>query len=78
MTKRTVYDVVKNRQDDTWDIRKEGSSRAISKHDVKSDAVASARILGRNAPLGQVRIRKENGQIQTEYTYGKDPFPPKG
>jgi len=23
-------------------------------------------------------IRRKDGQIQTEHTYGKDPFPPKG
>jgi hypothetical protein len=27
---------------------------------------------------GQVVIRKKDGTIQEERTYGKDPFPPKG
>ena len=34
--------------------------------------------LSKNQELGQVVIHKQDGTIQTEHTYGKDPYPPKG
>lgn len=28
--------------------------------------------------LSQIRVQSDNGKFRTEWTYGKDPFPPKG
>lgn len=44
----------------------------------KKCAIARASELAKKAKLGQVVIHGRNGRIQKEYTYGKDPFPPKG
>jgi hypothetical protein len=39
----------------------------------KSSAINEARRLAQQHPLGQVVIKNENGRIEREYTYGKDP-----
>lgn len=61
-----------------WKVQAEGSQRASSNHDTKSDAVARARELAKAQPTGQMIIHKQDGTFQTEHTYGKDPYPPKG
>jgi len=71
-TERQVYEVAPNPKAG-WDVRKEGSPRASSRHDTKATAVAEARERAKAAPLGQVRVKGRDGRIQTEWTYGKDP-----
>jgi len=44
----------------------------------KALAISRAKVLGKNAMLGQVIVHKKNGMIQTEYTYGDDPKSSKG
>ncbi|MCL5096614.1 MAG: DUF2188 domain-containing protein [Candidatus Omnitrophica bacterium] len=51
----------------------EGSQRASVFADTKAEALDLTADLARQAPLGQVLIHKENGIIQSERTYGKDP-----
>lgn len=76
MAKRISIHVVKNGDD--WKTKKAGSERASSVHDTKAEAVERAKELAKSHTLGQVVVHKEDGKIQTEYTYGKDPFPPEG
>jgi hypothetical protein len=77
MSKRRVYDVKPT--DNGWAVQERGAGRAVGNFDKKSDAVDRAREIGRNNPEpSQVVIRKENNRIQTEHTYKKDPYPPKG
>ena len=59
-------------------VKEEKASRASSSHDTKAEAVDRAKELAKNQDLGQVVIHKQDGTIQTEHTYGKDPYPPKG
>lgn len=61
-----------------WNVKLEKASRASSSHDTKAEAVAQAKALAKNQERGQVVIHKQDGTIQTEYTYKKDPYPPKG
>lgn len=61
-----------------WKVQSAGTTRADSVHDVKSDAVTRAKEIAKAAPTGQVVIKGRDGKIQTEHTYGKDPYPPKG
>jgi hypothetical protein len=67
-----------NPDGDNWKVQSAGTARADSIHDMKSDAVARAKEIAKAAPTGQVVIKDRHGRIQTEYTYGKDPYPPKG
>ncbi len=77
MTKRTKYHVTK-RPDGRWQVKAEGASRASAVTGTKDEATRRGRELGRSKPLGQVIIHKSDGKIQTEHTYGRDPYPPKG
>ena len=77
MASRKTYHVTSG-DDGVWRVKAEGASRASSTHDKKTDAVQSAKDLAKAQPLGQVVIHGQDGKIQTEYTYRKDPYPPKG
>lgn len=61
-----------------WDVKTQGKSKAAANFDDKADAIDKAKDIAQNVPKGQVIIQKMDGKIQTEYTYGKDPYPPKG
>lgn len=61
-----------------WKAKAEGASKAAGVHANKVDAVAQAKDLAKGNTLGQVVVHGKDGKIQTEYTYGKDPYPPKG
>lgn len=74
---RKVYHVTPAGDGD-WKVKREGASRADSVHEGKGDAVDRAKDLAKEAPLGQIIIHGQDGKIQTEHTYGKDPNPPKG
>lgn len=76
--KRTVVHVVPNTKKGGWDVQKEGAQRPSAHADNNADAVARGKDLAKKAPLGQIKIHKQDGKIQTEHTYGKDPNPPKG
>jgi uncharacterized protein DUF2188 len=56
-----------------WRVKRAGAKRADSLHEKKRDALSRAKTLARGAMLGQVKVHGENGEIQTEYTYGEDP-----
>jgi hypothetical protein len=74
---RTKYRVTPTGDGD-WKVKRDGASRADSIHQNKSDALDRARDLATNNKPGQVVIYRRDGKIQTEHTYGKDPYPPKG
>ncbi len=61
-----------------WSVKSEGAQRALKNFENKNDAVEFGRQVAKNADLGQLKIQKRDGTFQTEYTYGKDPFPPEG
>lgn len=76
MPKRETYHIT--HKDGDWRVKKEGGQRAAKTFDNKADAVDFGREIAKKQELGQVIIHKKDGTIQTEYTYGKDPYPPKG
>ena len=77
MEKRKVSHVTKN-SDDGLNVKKEGSQRASGNFGTKNEAVQRGKELAKNAPLGQIKIHGQDGKIQTEHTYGKEPYPPEG
>ena len=77
MSRRKTYHVT-SRTDGGWNVKEENASRASSSHDTKAEAIARAKELAKKQALGQVIIHKQDGTIQTEHTYGKDPYPPEG
>lgn len=77
MSKRTRYHVTPAGNSD-WKVKKEGASKASGVFKNKTDAVDKGRDFAKGSGLGQLIIHKQDGTIQTEHTYRKDPFPPKG
>ena len=77
MEKRKTYHVIPG-TDGCWKVKEEKASRASNSQETKAEAVERAKELAKNQGLGQVVIHKQDGTIQTEHTYGKDPYPPKG
>lgn len=59
-----------------WEVRLGGTSAdhgSLGAWDHKDLAVSRAKELAKAAPLGQVVVHGEDGQIQDEFTYGADP-----
>ena len=77
MAKRQVYHVTKN-QGSGWGVKKEGGHRSSGNFNTKNEAVQRGKEMAKNAPLGQIKIHGQDGKIQTEHIYGKDPYPPEG
>lgn len=76
MANRTVYHVVPNAN--SWEVKREGSSQPDFLVDNKDNALAHAKDLARQAPLGQVIVHTRDGKIADEFTYGEDPRSSKG
>jgi len=72
MSNRKVVRVLPEDSGD-WAVKSQGAKRADSIHSNKDDAIERAKEIAKNADLGQVVIYKQDGKIQTEYTYRKDP-----
>lgn len=77
MSARKVYHVVP-RPDGTWAGEGEGAKRASVVGDKKAEVLERTIEIAKEHPLSQVVIHKENGEFQSERTYGDDPYPPKG
>jgi len=62
----------------SWEIKKQNGNRAIKICDTKKEACDFARKIAKNNEPSQVVVKKKDGTIETEWTYGNDPFPPLG
>lgn len=78
MTKRTIYRVTYNNEKEQWNVKKDGAKRPSASTETKEEAVQTGIGLARKQDHSQLVIRKVNGEIQEERTYGNDPYPPKG
>jgi uncharacterized protein YdaT len=63
---------VEPRANGSWAVQTDGTQRADSLHDRKSDAVARARELAGNKRTELV-IKNENGRVTQKDSYGNDP-----
>jgi len=72
MSQRKIVHVVP-RPNGNWAVKNEGADKASRVYANKDKAIDRAKLLAKSAPLGQVKIHKQDGTIQTEYTYHKDP-----
>lgn len=77
MAKRTVVHVVPGKNDG-WDVKKQGEKTPLGHFDTKSNAVGYGKTVAKGAELGQIKIHKQDGKMQTEHTYGNDPREKKG
>lgn len=69
---RTKYHVTPTRSGD-WKVKRQGAKRAANIFENKAEAIQRAKVLAKQAELGQVLIHGEDNKIQKEHTYGKDP-----
>ncbi len=60
-----------------WAVRGEGNSKVTSTHGTQSEAIDAGRRIAQNQQA-ELRIHRPNGQIREGYSYGNDPYPPKG
>ncbi|WP_206605941.1 DUF2188 domain-containing protein, partial [Vibrio vulnificus] len=75
---RNRYWVVWTNAIEQWQVKKTGNETALKNFNVKADAIDyGVDIAKRNIP-SQLTIKKKDGQIEDERTYGNDPYPPKG
>jgi hypothetical protein len=70
---RVIYHVVPDSKAGVWHIKLQRNPVPVATFATKAAAVDAGRVLGRSHTLGQLIVHKANGQIETEYTYGKDP-----
>jgi hypothetical protein len=63
-----------------WRVTRDGADLGV--HADKADAVSKARQMARadkaEGQDTQLVVQREDGTWQTEWTYGNDPFPPRG
>lgn len=71
---RKVYRVLPNGTQ--WQVKHDG--RVLSNHYTKQVAVDEGRRVAKANEPSQLVIHKADGTIETEYTYGNDPYPPRG
>lgn len=76
MTKRHTYHVT--HKGGTWNVKRQGQVTPVSSHRTKAEAVEHGRRAAKDEVLGQLVIHRRDGQIQTEHTYGMNPYPPTG
>ena len=68
---RVAYHVVP--ADEGWKVKREGAQKASATADTKQEAVERGRELAKSQELGQLVIHRKGGDIEKEWTYGKDP-----
>ena len=61
-----------------WAVKKRTNERATAVYDDKKVAVARGRELAKGEPPSQLIVHTADGKFEEEFTYGSDPFPPKG
>lgn len=71
---RKVYHVVP----DGTNWRVTHNNQVLSNHILKSAAISEGQRVAKANQPSQLVIHLANGQIETEYTYGGDPYPPHG
>ena len=76
---RIVFQVAPN--GDSWTVKRDGALQ--STHQTKQAAVDAGSSTARREweafkRLSQCVVHRANGTIETEWTYGDDPYPPRG
>lgn len=71
MRERDIYDL--SSDGDGWVLKKRGGQRASRRFDRKEEAVKKSPEIVRGRGRSQLVIRKLDGTIQEERTYGDDP-----
>ena len=70
---RTVYHVVPNADVSRWVVSKENNDSFREEFDTKEEAVEAAKSRARDEEPAQVKVHKQDGNMEYESTYGDDP-----
>jgi hypothetical protein len=75
----TNYHVIKNKNSEDWEVKKEGAERASGRYDTQSKAEQAAKEFAGQSGGGEVRIHTPEGKIRDTDTVPSvnDPNPPK-
>lgn len=60
-----------------WAVRGEGNGRVTQHFDTQRDAISRGREIAMNQGA-ELRIQGQDGRFREAWSYGNDPFPPKG
>ncbi|MGY4893199.1 MAG: DUF2188 domain-containing protein [Candidatus Saccharimonadota bacterium] len=74
MSARKVFRVVPNGTN--WQVKYEG--KVLTNHYTKDAAIDKGRAYALANKPSQLVIHRADGTIETEWTYGDDPYPPRG
>ena len=61
-----------------WTVKERGVDRPLHGESTKVVAVDKAAEIARNDEPSQLLIKRADGTIEDERTYGNDPYPPAG
>jgi len=73
---RNVYEVAPSQG--RWSVKQRGAASADSVWDTKPPAIDRSVVLARGNQPSQLIIKRADGTIEDERTYGNDPYPPRG
>jgi len=65
------------RNGDRWGVRGEGNSKLTQTFDTQKEAIAFGRDIARNQEA-ELRIQDRDAKFREAWSYGNDPYPPKG
>ena len=71
---RKIYYV--SPSDGRWKVTDQGTT--LSEHHTKDAAIEAGRTTAKAYQPSQLVMQHADGTLETQYTYGDDPFPPKG
>lgn len=74
MTGKNQY-VVRNGKG--WGVRGEGNDRLTVRTDTQREAIERGREIARNQGA-ELRIQGQDAKFREAWSYGNDPYPPKG
>jgi Uncharacterized protein conserved in bacteria (DUF2188) len=60
-----------------WGVRGQGNSRLTETFDTQRDAISRGREIARNQGA-ELRIQGRDAKFREAWSYGNDPYPPKG
>jgi hypothetical protein len=63
--------------DNGWGVRGENQQRITAEFQTQREAIERGREIARNHK-SELRIQGEDGKFRESWSYGHDPYPPKG
>lgn len=74
MSRRNQYVV---RAGSGWGVRGEGNQRLTARCETQAEAISRGRDIARNQGA-ELRIQGADARFREAWSYGSDPYPPKG